>query len=391
VKRLPYGPISGETPEENARVRRKFNEPRRRGSSGFEHNKVFSAGSGRLELRVKRLFLSAVISLLAACSFAGTISVNSPATGTAADPTLVGANTSITFALTAMVNVAKINITVFRQSDNTIFFQALDATRVTPSTTNHDGSGSYNLTFTEGTPEVVYRVEVRAVDLNGATTYNTDQNLFVKPDVTKPKFLSFNPVDGSFVKGIVPIRVKIKETNLQDWRVQIGGQDIPNNTGTTVSATGEFVVNWDTTGILLDGPRTINVRVRDLASNEENININVQIDRVAPTVTIRAPVNNTTFSAGTTIVITVDIRDASSTSVNASGVDVVVKRMDGTFITRAARISFSAIDGSTVRWNGRIRWVSGQLPSQFKIVVTAVDRAGNVAPTPQSVTVRIGS
>lgn len=339
---------------------------------------------------MKRILLGLLAILSAVSAMAGTISVTSPAKGSAVAPTLVGGSTTISFALTNMVNVAKINIKVTRLTDNVVILNQLDALRVTPSTTNHDGSGSYNLTFAEGAAEVGYRVEVRAVDLNAATVYNADQDLFVKPDLTKPKILSFNPVNNAFIKGVVPIRVRILEANLQDWRVQVNNQDIPNNTGTTVDANGEFLVNWDTTGIVSDGAKTISIRIRDQAGNEENRNLTVTLDRIAPVVTIRAPVNNTTFSAGTTIVITVDIKDSSSSSVTVNGIDVVARTMGGTFITRAARLSFAALDGTTNRWTGRIRWQSGLLPSTFKIVVTAIDRAGNVSPAPQTVTVKIG-
>jgi hypothetical protein len=340
---------------------------------------------------MKRVFLSVLCVCAAALGFAGNINVNSPARGTPTAPTLVGTSKSINFALTNMVNEAKISIKVLRQSDNSVFFESIDAVSVTPSTNNHDGSGTFNLTFAQGTPEVVFRVEVRARDINNETTYNADQDLFVKPDVTKPKILSFNPISNSFVKGIVPIRVRILETNLKEWRVQVDGADIPNNTGSTVNTLGEFVVNWDATGIPLDGSKSISVRIKDLADNEETTNISVTIDRVAPTAIIRAPVNNTTYGAGTSITITVDVRDVSNSSVNVTGVDVVARTTAGTFIVRASRISFQALDANTSRWVGRIRWKQGQLPPTFKIHVTAVDRAGNVPPAPQTVTVRIGS
>ena len=72
---------------------------------------------------------------------------------TAGAPTLVGGSTSINFALTNMVNVAKINIKVVRLTDNQTILDQRDAVRVTPSTTNKDGSGTYNLTFAEGAAE----------------------------------------------------------------------------------------------------------------------------------------------------------------------------------------------------------------------------------------------
>lgn len=327
---------------------------------------------------------------MCAVAMAGNISVTTPAKGSQNAPTLVGSSTNISFSLTQMVNVAKINVKIVRLDINETT-TLNDVVRVTPSTTNKDGSGSYTLTFAEGSAEVTYQVDVTAEDINNSTQYGTE-TLYVRPDLTKPKILAFTPAANSFVKsGTVPIRVRIQEANLQDWRVQVNNQDIPNNSGTTLNGLGEFLVNWTTSGIIQDGPKTIGIRIRDKAGNEENRTLTVTLDRVAPTITIRAPVNNTTFSSGTTIVVTVDIKDLSSSSLNVTGVDVVARTTGNAFITRVARLSFQAIDATTVRWTGRIRWVPGQLPSTFKLVVTAVDRAGNVAPVPQTVTVRIGS
>lgn len=340
---------------------------------------------------LKRVIAFFVLLLAVPFCFAATITVTTPAKGTPADPTLVDDSTPISFTLKNMAqSEAKIQITVRRNSDNSIFFQNLDALRVTPGTTNDDGSGTFSLTFSEGTPEVVYKVEVRAVPVQtGVTTYNDDQDLYVKPDLTKPKFLSYTPSDSAFIKGIVKIKVKIQEANLKDWRVQIDNQDIPNNQGTTVDANGYFQVSWDTTGIKLDGSKTINLRVRDSAGNEQSKSINVTLDRVPPIITIKSPLNNTHYSPGTNITVTVDIKDASSASTSANGVDVIARRMDGSFIVRAAKIQFQQVDGVTNRWTGRIRWVQGQLPSKFKIEVTAYDKAGN-AGTKQTVIVYIG-
>lgn len=321
---------------------------------------------------------------------AGTITVTSPAKGTPGDPTLVKGSTTINFTLKSMgQSEAKIQITVRRVSDNKIYLQNMDAARITPSTTNDDGSGNFNLTFTEGTPEVPYKVEVRAVPVqSGATTYNTDQDLYVLPDLTKPKILSFTPGASSFVKGIVPIKVRIEEANLKDWRVQIDNTDIPGNIGTTVDSQGYFTVNWDTTGYKTDGTKNINIRVRDLADNEVTKTIQVTVDRVNPTIVIQAPKNNQVFAPKTDIVITVDFKDMNTNSISVNGVDIVVRTTSGVFILRPARMSWTAKNANTNTWVGRIRWVNGQLPSTFKIEATAVDKAGNSAAK-QTITVKI--
>ncbi|HZH97759.1 MAG TPA: hypothetical protein VEX38_02205 [Fimbriimonadaceae bacterium] len=337
---------------------------------------------------MKKLLTIAGLVLAAVAANAGTITVTAPAAGTAANPTPVGSSTTVQFQLRDMVSQARVSATVRRVSDNTVFTNIPEVS-INPDPSNRTGSGTLTVSFPQGSPEVVYRVEVRARDINNSTTYNQDQNLFLRPDLTKPKILQFNPVSGAFVKGIVPIRVQISETNLKDWRVQVDGQDIPNNTGTTVDANGRFIVNWDTSGLQTDGPRTINVRIRDEADNEESQNINVTVDRVAPIVTIQTPRSGSVIAPGTTIAVTVDVADFSATSVDFTGVDVVIRTTAGAFVTRVARQSFNQLNGTTRRWVGRIRW-SNTLPSSFRITATAVDKAGNRTNTPQTVTVTIG-
>ena len=73
-------------------------------------------------------------------------------------------------------------------------------------------------------------------------------------------------------------------------------------------------------------------------------------------------------------------------TVDVTGIDVIARKLDGTYIGRVARESYRVSTGVTMRWSGRLRYKKS-LPSQFKIVVSAVDRAGNTAVT-QEVTVR---
>jgi hypothetical protein len=87
--------------------------------------------------------------------------------------------------------------------------------------------------------------------------------------------------------------------------------------------------------------------------------------------------------------VIVDVADASSSSVDWTGMDVIAKRLDGTFITRVTRISFKASGSNGDRWIGRIKYRAGLLPTTFKIVATVTDKAGNSA-APQEVTVTIG-
>jgi Flp pilus assembly protein TadG len=208
--------------------------------------------------------------------------------------------------------------------------------------------------------------------------------LNVTLDRTKPKFLQFNPTDNAFVRGpIVPISVEVDEANVREWRVQVNNQDIPNNTGSTQ----EFTVNWDTSGIELDGPQTITVRVKDEADNETTQTISVTLDRVSPVLTIQYPQQNTVIRRRSTVSVVVDLTDLSTQSIDVTGIDVLVKSLDGnTTYLRVARSATRTSGNNTLRWSGRIRW-RYTLPTEYKIVATARDKAGNVAAI-QEVTVR---
>jgi hypothetical protein len=370
------GPLLGST----LTLKEAMRENRAFASSIFTVEKVY--------IPMKKLFTILTLVVAAVAAQAATITVTAPAAGSQADPTPVGTSTTVQFQLRDMVSQARVSATVRRVSDNTVF-TTIPEVSINPDPSNRTGSGSLTVSFPQGTPEVTYRVEVRARDINNSTTYNQDQNLFLRPDLTKPKILQFNPTSGSFVKGVVPIRVQVREANLKDWRVQVDGQDIPNNTGTTIDANGRFQVNWDTAGIQTDGPKTISVRIRDEADNEETQTINVTVDRVAPVVTIQTPRTGSVISPGTTIAVTVDVSDFSSNSVDVTGLDVVIRTNAGAFVTRVARQSFNQLNGTTRRWVGRIRWTN-TLPASFRVTATAVDKAGNRATNPQTVTVTVG-
>ncbi|MGV3618301.1 MAG: hypothetical protein ACO1SV_23495 [Fimbriimonas sp.] len=240
--------------------------------------------------------------------------------------------------------------------------------------------GSIPLNFAPGTPTGAYTITLTATEQNN--TYEP-QTVHVQVDVQRPKFFSYSPYNNAFVKGLVRIRASILEQNIKDWRVKVNGQDIPNNTGTS----NAVQVDWDASLVERDGPNTIDIVVRDEANNEASLSIPITLDRIKPSATISYPRTDTRLIPNTNINVTVDVVDASTASVDATGIDVVVRRMDGTYITRVARISVTPEGSNTLRWIGRIRYRSGLLPSQFKIVVTAIDRAGNVA-TPQEVTLR---
>jgi len=135
-------------------------------------------------------------------------------------------------------------------------------------------------------------------------------------------------------------------------------------------------VLWDTTAIETDGSQSISINVKDLALNEANKSITVTLDRVVPTIQVVAPTGST-VRAGATIPVSIRIADQFNGSVSSNAVVVTARRMDNTLIQRITRLS-SSNSGTNLNWTGRIQ-KTAVLPSQFKLVVTAVDRAGNPA------------
>ncbi len=241
-------------------------------------------------------------------------------------------------------------------------------------------NGTLGLNFNQATPEGLYTAVVTVTLTTGAPSQYPSQSITnLTVDVNDPKFLDSNPINGAFVRGNVPIQLQIQEGNIDLWRVQVNGQDIPNNTGTSNTVN----VTWNTAGIERDGSQAININVKDRATNTSNKGITVTLDRVAPSIQVVAPTGSG-FRPNSTIPVSVDIVDQFAGSVTAQAIDVVAKRLDGTLIQRVARLS-TRNNGGTLNWTGRIQRAT-QLPSTFKLVVTAVDRAGNPAVT-QEVTV----
>lgn len=327
-------------------------------------------GSGGLLMRMVRAALALLVLSVATFAAAGTLTVTSPTDGA-----FVGANNTLRF----LIRGANLEVTVRAQITGPAGTTSVEG-RFTPNPQG-DIDNSLPLNFSSSNPEGEYTIVVTATE--PGNPYNSEVRT-VTLDLTKPKFVQFSPLPGSYVKGVVPINVRLDEPNVKEWRVQVNGQDIPNNSGTT----DEFTVLWDTTNIEFDGPQSITITAKDLADNSDTRTIDVTLDRVRPVINILYPRSDTNIRPRTTLSVVIDVLDASSSSVDVTGLDVIVRRLDGTFITRVARTSIRP-SGNAIRWSGRIRWRNGMLPRQFKIVVTAIDRAGNTA-TPQEVILTLG-
>lgn len=239
-----------------------------------------------------------------------------------------------------------------------------------------------SLNINTGSPEGAYTIVVTAKRKDTGFVFGT-ATINVQLDVTKPKFLQFNPLNGTFVRGVVLVNVLVLEPNFKDYRVQANGNDIPNGTGTTL-INDTFSVTWDTSGIQFDGAQSINIRLRDEANNEDSRTISVTLDRIAPSVAIVQPRADVPLRSRSNVSVAVDIADASTSSVDVTGIEIIARTMSGGYLAHVARQSYRNTSGNIMRWAGRLRY-SNRIPAQFKIVVNVIDRAGNVASTQEVV------
>jgi len=310
-----------------------------------------------------------VIAMVLASAFASaqfTLQVTSPLEGD-----FLGFNNQVKFLITNATEKTTVKVTATGPGGSTIIQQDF--------TPNQDNKidGSIALNFNESSPSGPYTIKVEAFD-SSFTAPPVIRNVTV--DVTKPKVLEFNPTSNASVKGpIVPIVVKVNESNLKEWRVKIDGNDIPNNTGTTLDSNSSFEVDWNVTGFLTDGNHTIEITVKDKAENFTTKSFQVRVDRLPPSADISFPRSDSQIRPNSDFSVIVDISDPNGGVIDVTGIDVVIRNLDGGYLYRVPRMSFNGTGFGTFRWTGRVRKTSIKLPAQFKIVVNAVDRAGNFA------------
>ena len=318
-----------------------------------------------------RPLLALVATLYAALAFgAGTLTVTSPTTND-----FLGKSNTVSFNITGATVKVTVKAVATAPNGTTTPVQ----TDVTPDS-DGKASGSLPLTFNESAPEGSYTILVTAEE--PGNTY-ASRTISVTVDVVAPKFLEISPVSGGYTKGLIKIRASVLESNIDRWTVTVNGQTVGTGAGSEIAA------DFDPTGLPNDGAQNISVQVFDKAKNSSSKSISITLDRVKPTAQIVYPTSNTRISSGQDVTVLVDVSDASATSVDKTGIDVIAKRTDGSFITRITLVSLKGTNGITQRWTGRIRYKKGQLPSRFVISVNVLDRAGNVA-TLQEVTARYG-
>lgn len=254
--------------------------------------------------------------------------------------------------------------------------------------------GTINWNPGKNFPQDVYHLLVEAFEGNSTIPFQVE-NLSVNLDPFEPKILDLSPVNGSFFGGSLLITAKTDENpaDVKEWKILVDNNLIPNGTQSGIDT---IAVIWSPPGSEEEGEKTIKISVTDLADNKTERDIKVRFDKSNPVIKIKYPNSATKVKANSLVTVLIDIVDnffdntTGDFSVTVDGVSVMLTHLDGTPIKKVPRGSYKAKggQGDTAEWIGRFK--VKDLPKDFKIVVTAVDRAGNAAD-PQEVILKIGS
>ena len=314
--------------------------------------------------------LLALIALFATVfASAGTLTVTSPS-----EDGFLGRSNRVAFNVSGAVVQVKVSVIATSVATNS---STILTTTVTPDDKGV-ANGTIGLDFNENATEGDYTLTVSAEEAGNSYA---PTNLDVTVDVTSPLFVQLSPVTNGFTRGAIKVRATLEEANLDSWTVKVGNQIIATGTSNTISA------DYDASGLNADGVQSVSVSATDKANNTATKTLSLTLDRVKPTVVITFPGKDGKVRGDLNVIV--DVTDASPTSVDKTGIDVIVKRTDGVYLARVTLVSLRATSGTTQRWIGRIRNRKGLFPSRYLLTATATDRAGNASGT-QQVTLRRG-
>ncbi|MEM2833939.1 MAG: Ig-like domain-containing protein, partial [Candidatus Korarchaeota archaeon] len=141
------------------------------------------------------------------------------------------------------------------------------------------GTGSYSWDTTQ-VDDGPHTIEARAYDKAGNTA---SHSITVIVDNTSPTVHIDEPLNETYVSGIVTVQVTWNDTNPDKCELYIDG--VLTYTWTT---TGTVTYNWDTTQVD-DGPHTIEVIAYDKVENTASYSVTVIVDNTPPTISIISP------------------------------------------------------------------------------------------------------
>lgn len=231
-------------------------------------------------------------------------------------------------------------------------------------------------TWTAGGSQIyLWNTEIDGVD--GAYTItlivhdkagnSEESSITVIVDNTLPTIRIDEPVEGSYLAGIVDIKVFIHEDNLDKAELTINGIEVVSWT-----LSGEHVFNWDTT-TYAEGIYFIKLNALDKAGNIRQETINVIVDSTSPIIegvawTPKEP------STDEQVTVSVSVSDSQP----GSGIQNVTLRyrnatMDG---WQLVLMSLNVTSGN---WTATIPAQS--METTIKFDIEAFDNAGNKAAT----------
>ena len=322
---------------------------------------------------MKKTLLRPLLALIAVASTAivcaGTLTVTSPSQNG-----FLGRTNRIAF------NVAGASVQVKVSVVATVLATNSSTTLTTTVTPDDKGAatGSIDLNFNENATQGAYRLSVSAEETGNSYT---PTDLDVTVDVTSPLFVQLSPVTNGFTRGPIRVRATLEEDNFDRWTVRVGSQVIATGESKTITA------DYDASGAANDSVQSVSITATDKAGNVATKNLSLTLDRGKPTVVITFPSANGKVRGDLNVIV--DVTDASTTSVDRTGIDVFLKRPDGVYLARITLVSLRATSGTTQRWVGRFRSRGKSLPSRMLLTASAIDRAGNASGT-QEVTLRKG-
>ncbi len=294
---------------------------------------------------------------------AGVLVVTSPVDGA-----FVGGTTTINFRIEGGVLEVTVRARITPQAGGEA---TTLTTRVIPDAKGR-ASGSMTWNPSRSFPEGLYTIEVSAEE--PGNPYNT-VTITVTLDRKEPRLLDFSPQPGTFLRATIRITAEILEANMEEWRVTVNDEDIPNNTGT-----GNTIdILWDPSNIEEDGPQTIKIKMKDRAQNEATQEIEVFLDREPPQINVLFPRSNQSVRPNTVLGVTFDVVDSRSDSVDVMAITVELRDMSDNLIRRVARMRYREVSDTTARWEGRALVRLPGNVTQFQLVITAIDKAGNPA------------
>ncbi len=205
----------------------------------------------------------------------------------------------------------------------------------------------------------------KAYDAAGNTKISTARTVTVTPpDTTAPTVSLTAPSAGSTVNGPTTISASASD-NVAVTKVEF----LVNGAVVATDTTSPYSVSWDSTGY--PASSTLTAKAYDAAGNTKvstSRTVNVtQPDTTAPTVSLTAPSNNATVSAGTTI------------SASAS---------DNVAVTKVEFLVDGVVVGSDTSSPYSTSWNSSSSPASVTLTAKAYDAAGNTkVSTPRTVNV----